>query len=261
MAEIRWDGTTAGALATALGLPLVELHDRIGSTLDRAHALAGDGAAAGTLVLTETQTAGRGRAGRVWASPAGTGIWLALIERPRDVAAIQVLSIRCGLRAARVLDRFADDRVRLKWPNDLLVHGRKLAGILIEARWRETRADWVAIGFGINVRRPPGVDGAGSLAVHAGRLDVLAELVPALRAAAAARGPLTPRELDEYASRDVARGRRCHEPAAGVVRGITESGALLIETGGGGADEGATCIAVTTGSLRLESEAMSEERA
>ena len=267
MAETRWEGTDAPALAAALDLPRVELHARLGSTLDRAHELAADGAPAGTLVLAEAQTAGRGRAGRVWESPAGTGIWLALVERPSDPAAIQVLSIRAGLRAARVLDRFAGDTVGLKWPNDLQLGGRKLAGILIEARWRDGRADWVAIGFGINVRIPAGVADAAALATGTDRLDVLAELVPALRAAAAARGPLTPRELEEYASRDAARGRRCREPAVGEVRGITATGALLVARDAGARDGGneveddQDATAFTTGSLRLESEAMSEETA
>ena len=267
MAETRWEGTDASALAAALDLPRVELHARLGSTLDRAHDLAADGAPAGALVLADAQTAGRGRGGRVWESPAGTGIWLALVERPADPAAIQVLSIRAGLRAARVLDRFAGDVVRLKWPNDLQIDGRKLAGILIEARWRDGRPDWVAIGFGLNVRMPAGVADAAALSQGADRLEVLAELVPALRAAATARGPLTPRELAEYASRDAARGRRCREPAVGEVRGITATGALLVarddgarvENPRGPDDERFTEF--TTGSLRLEREAMSEETA
>lgn len=244
MAEIRWSDTTGGALAAALDLPLVELHDRIGSTLDRAHALAGDGAPAGTLVLAETQTAGRGRAGRSWSSPAGTGIWLTLLERPADPIAIQVLSLRVGLRAARVLDRFAHSGVRVKWPNDLQLEGRKLAGILIEARWRDARPDWVAIGFGLNVTAPTGVRDAASLAPGTDRLEVLAELVPALRAAAAARGALGPRELDEFASRDLAQGRQCLEPAPGEVRGITPLGELIV------ARDGRTAT-FSAGSLRL----------
>ncbi len=101
------------------------------------------------------------------------------------------MSLRLGLRAARALDRYAESPVRLKWPNDLYVADGKLAGILVEARWRANRIDWVAIGIGVNVRAPTDVENAASLEPGADRVDVLAELVPALRAAAQARGPLS----------------------------------------------------------------------
>lgn len=245
MAEARWEGADAAALAAALSLPRVELHARIPSTLDRAHELGAAGAPAGTLVLADAQTAGRGRGGRTWESPPGSGIWLTLVERPADPLAIQVLSLRIGIRAARVLDRFAPSPVRLKWPNDLQLEGSKLAGILIEARWRDGRPDWVAIGFGLNVAPPRTFGDAASLARGTDRLEVLAELVPALRAAATARGLLSARELEEFAERDAARGQRCREPAVGEVRGITESGALVVACDG-------RDTAFTVGSLRLE---------
>ncbi|HUF27522.1 MAG TPA: biotin--[acetyl-CoA-carboxylase] ligase [Gemmatimonadaceae bacterium] len=242
--EARWAGAGAATIGTALGLPRVEVHARLPSTLDRAHELGAAGAVAGTLVIAEMQTAGRGRAGRSWASPAGAGIWLTLVERPGDPDAIQVLSLRSGIRAARALDRFAEQPVELKWPNDLLVRGRKLGGILIEARWRDGRPDWVAIGFGVNVATPAGVQGATGLRTGTDRLEVLAELVPALRSAAAGRGLLGSRELDQFAHRDVARGKRCIEPTDGEVRGITAGGALIVACEGGDAT-------FSAGSLRL----------
>jgi BirA family biotin operon repressor/biotin-[acetyl-CoA-carboxylase] ligase len=107
--------------------------------------------------------------------------------------------------------------VRLKWPNDLYCEGGKLAGILIEARWREQRLDWVAIGMGINVRLPEEMPGAAALRAVDSRANVLAELVPALRAAAAARGPLSERELMAYAERDLARGSLLVRTPAGDV--------------------------------------------
>jgi BirA family biotin operon repressor/biotin-[acetyl-CoA-carboxylase] ligase len=208
----------------------VELFESIGSTLDVAHTLGTAGASAGTLVLAEQQTAGRGRSGRRWASAPDSGIWLTLIERPSDPAAVEVLSLRVGLRAAAALDRWAAEPVRLKWPNDPYCQGGKLAGILIEARWREQRLDWVAIGLGINVRSPVEMPNAASLRDVRSRVEVLAELVPALRAAAAARGPLTDRELVAFAERDLARGRACVEPAAGVVQGIDAHGSPIVRT-------------------------------
>ena len=201
--------------------------------MDDAHGLASAGALAGTLVIADRQTSGRGRAGRRWASESGQGIWMTLIERPNDAEAVDVLSLRLGLRAARALDRYAESPIRLKWPNDLYVGERKLAGILVEARWRANRLDWVAIGIGVNVRAPTDMENAASLEVHADRVDVLAELVPALRAAAHARGPLSTGELDEFAARDMAAGRTCVAPASGRVRGITSAGELLVDTDSG----------------------------
>src|SRR5699024_4705414 len=104
---------------------------------------------AGTLVLADRQTAGRGRGGRTWVSEPGAGIWLTLVERPRDAASVALLSLRLGLRAAPVLDRWSAAPVRLKWPNDLHVGRGKLAGILVESRWREERIEWIAVGMGI----------------------------------------------------------------------------------------------------------------
>ena len=234
MAEIaKYDGLDAAALARRLDVPRVVVFDSTASTMDDSHGLAAVGAAAGTVVITDRQTSGRGRNGRHWASDAGQGIWMTVIERPNDASALDVLSIRLGLRAARALDRYAASPVRLKWPNDLFVADGKLAGILVEARWRANRIDWVAIGVGVNVRAPRAVASAAGLVASAARLEVLGELVPAIRAAAAARGALTPSEVDEFATRDMAFGRACIDPVPGEVRGITASGELLVRTASG----------------------------
>lgn len=245
---MTYDGWTAAALAAELALPQVALFDEAPSTMDVAHELAAAGAPAGTLVLADRQSAGRGRAGKGWSSPAGSGVWLTLVERPRDPAVLEVLSLRLGLRAAPVLDRWAPAPVRLKWPNDLYVARRKLAGVLVEARWREDRVEWVAVGVGVNVVAPPELSTAVGLEPGARRVEILAELVPALRAAAFATGPLTERELAAFAERDLARGRRARLPVRGVVRGIDALGALLVE-GTAGAVE-----SVRAGSLVFEEE-------
>lgn len=226
------DGVAAMRLAATLGVPRVVIYRQVASTMDVAHALGSGGAAAGTLVIADEQTSGRGRAGRRWHSATGTGIWLTLLERPTDPVAVQVLSLRLGLRAATALDAFAHGPIRLKWPNDLFVGDSKVAGVLVEARWRAQRPDWVAIGFGVNLRAPDEMN-AASLRPGVTRLEVLAALLPALRAAAAGRGLLSRHEVEEYAARDHARGRPCDAPLAGVVQGITESGALRIETAEG----------------------------
>jgi len=136
--------------------------------------------------------------------------------------------------------------VRLKWPNDLYVSGAKLAGILVEARWRDAQLEWAAIGLGVNLIPPAGLAGA-ALRPNTSRVHVLSEIVPAIRAAAAATGPLTARELAEYASRDLALGRRCREPVAGTVAGIDADGSLLVHAAEG-------TVSCRSGSLVLEEE-------
>lgn len=200
--------------------------------MDAAHELAGKDAPAGTVVLTDRQTAGRGRGGRTWASTPGQSLTMTIIERPADGDAIGVLSLRLGLRAAKVLERCAAEPVQLKWPNDLMLGEGKLGGILVEARWRSQSPEWVAIGIGINIV-PPRHAGTAGLAPGTVRVEVLRELLPALREGAKAVGGLSASELAEYARRDWARGRVASAPARGVVRGPSSSGALIIDTANG----------------------------
>ena len=226
LASDEYDGRSARELAALLGVPRVETYASVTSTLDVAHALA-PSAPHGTLVLADAQTAGRGTHGRRWTSPAGVGVWLALIARPGDAASLDVLSLRCGLYAAEALDALAGTAIGVKWPNDLHVDGRKLAGVLIETRWRGTAAEWVAVGFGLNVAAPSLPTAAG-LAPGRTRLDALMILVPALRRAVEARGHLTGEECARWIPRDVARGRAVAGPSAGVVEGISSVGELLV---------------------------------
>jgi BirA family biotin operon repressor/biotin-[acetyl-CoA-carboxylase] ligase len=133
-------------------------HDTIGSTNDEAKALAREGAAEGTLVWAGAQTAGRGRRGRVWASPPGN-LYVSIVLRP---AVTPARAAQLGFVAALAL---ADSvallcgpalDVRCKWPNDILVAGRKLAGILLESEiTAKDKIDFVVIGAGANlVSRP-----------------------------------------------------------------------------------------------------------
>ncbi len=226
--EARLDGASARELREALELPRVELLETTTSTLDVAHRIAAEGAPAGTLVIANEQTAGRGRGGKSWQSSPGAGLWLTLIERPADTSGLGVLSLRVGLAAAEALDRFAPEPIRLKWPNDLYIDRAKLAGVLVEARWREQSVEWIAIGLGVNVSPPDKISGAAWLEPGTARVDVLTELVPGLRAAALSTGPLDEGELEEFNARDLARGRACTEPARGRVTGINSEGELLV---------------------------------
>ena len=226
--EYRFDGLNSRELAEVLGLPRVELMESTASTMDIAHRLAAEGCRSGTLVIANHQSAGRGRGGARWTSESARGLWLTIIERPVDVSGLEVLALRVGLRLARALDRFAPEPLRLKWPNDLYVDDKKLAGILIEARWRESRLEWVAIGVGINVMAPDDLPDAAELDPGTRRIEVLEDVIPAIRSSAICSGHLKPIELIEWNARDLARGRECSEPARGVVEGISEDGELLV---------------------------------
>jgi BirA family transcriptional regulator, biotin operon repressor / biotin---[acetyl-CoA-carboxylase] ligase len=235
----------ADELAKKLSLPRVELLQSVGSTLDVAHQRAAEGAPAGTLILAEKQTAGRGRHGRSWTSEPGAGIWLALVERPSDRAALEVLSLRVGLGIVQSLEPMLGEPLRLKWPNDVYRGHGKLAGILVEARWRGNDPDWVAIGVGLNVRVPADqARAAGLESTGVSRNDALFAILPALRNAARASGPLSERELEDFAERDLAHGRRISEPVEGMVQGIDATGALVVLTAGG-------ITAIQAGSLVL----------
>lgn len=238
---MTYDGVSAADLARLTGSPRVELFSEVGSTLDVAHTLGAEGAPAGTLVLADAQSAGRGRQGKGWQSSPGAGIWLTLLERPTSPDSVAVLSLRLGLRAAHALDAFTNSPVRLKWPNDLWLDDAsdaggtrgKLAGILVEARWRDGRPDWLAVGFGLNVAPPPMSIPVAGLRAGTRRVDVLRALVPALRAASQDAGPLRDEERDAWRARDLASGRRLREPLAGIARGIAADGSLLVEGANG----------------------------
>lgn len=224
--------------------------------MDEAHALAEQGAPAGTCVLADRQRLGRGRGGNRWQSQDHRGVWLTLIERPSDAAALDVLSLRLGLAIAQSLETVEANATRdpdgsssnaftLKWPNDVFKGDGKIAGVLVEARWREQSLEWVAIGVGINLAVPAGITGASAVRAQVSRDDVLRAVVPALRIAAAARGVLTSSELSEWHRRDRTVGCALLAPVVGVSLGITPHGALRVATGQG------TEMEVRSGSLRL----------
>jgi len=228
---------------------VVRLGD-VGSTMDALHALADGGAAAGTAVVARSQTAGRGSRGRQWTSPPG-GLWLSVLSRPA-APGLELVSLRTGLAVAEALGRLgAGDRIRLKWPNDLMLDERKVGGILCEARWHGAALGWVAIGLGLNVEnRPP-----AAVAAPAARLrevlprvtvEALVEpVIAAVREVDAAAGPLTDGEHARLAARDWLRGRPILAPVAGTPVGLADDGGLLVRQADG------TTAAVRAGSIVL----------
>lgn len=230
---------------------LIVFHDSLPSTMDAAHSLAADGAPHGSAVVAARQTAARGTRGRAWSASLG-GLWLSLVARPRCSDALEALSLRVGLALADTLERELPTlpALAVKWPNDLLLGGRKVAGVLAEARWAGSRCQWIVIGVGVNVSNDVSAelgDSATSLAAVTAVPDAAALAAPIAEAIAdVARdaGALTIRELASFDRRDVLRGWRATEPVDGIVDGITPAGALRIR-----APDGA--VRAVTGGLVL----------
>jgi BirA family biotin operon repressor/biotin-[acetyl-CoA-carboxylase] ligase len=164
-------------LSTAvLGRVEIEIHPEIGSTNARARDLAQTGAPEGTLVLAESQTSGRGRLGRSWHSPAGRNLYFTLILKPPcGPAEAALIPLTAGLAGAEAIGRLTGTQPEVKWPNDLMLGGRKIAGILSEMECRGVVVRFVVLGVGLNVNMtaadlPPELAAqAGSLRLALGR--------------------------------------------------------------------------------------------
>jgi BirA family biotin operon repressor/biotin-[acetyl-CoA-carboxylase] ligase len=212
----------------------------VSTTMEAAHAEAARGADHGTAIIADRQTAGRGTRGRSWESEVG-GLWCSVITRPRHTEALEALSLRVGLALAAALELALPvlPRIEIKWPNDLLIDRRKLAGILCEARWSGGTCQWVVIGLGLNVanRLPEELRATAvriadwSPSAEPGQLAPL--VVAAIALAARDAGPLSVAELTTFAQRDTLAGQRLSTPLQGTADGITASGALRVRTDDG----------------------------
>jgi BirA family biotin operon repressor/biotin-[acetyl-CoA-carboxylase] ligase len=132
-----------------------EVHhfDSTGSTMDEAFRLGLAGAPEGTVITAETQTKGRGRMGRNWSSPKGKGIYFSLVLRPKlPPGQAAMITLAAAVSVSEAVEAIVPSvRARIKWPNDILVKGRKLCGILTELRAETDRVAFVVVGIGINV--------------------------------------------------------------------------------------------------------------
>jgi BirA family transcriptional regulator, biotin operon repressor / biotin---[acetyl-CoA-carboxylase] ligase len=222
----------------ALGFPRLHLR-QVDSTNLRARELASAGAPHGTLVTAHEQVAGRGRQGRAWAAPPGRTLIASLVLRDPS----PLLSLAAGAAVADV----AGDGALVKWPNDVLVDGRKIAGILVEGRPQER---WAVLGIGLNVAvRPEDLPEelrarAGTLGRDPSELDaVLGELLDALARWTTASDAEV---LNAVRARDALRDRPVRWAAGeGVGAGIDPEGRLLVRTA-----DGAT-VALDAGEVHL----------
>jgi BirA family transcriptional regulator, biotin operon repressor / biotin---[acetyl-CoA-carboxylase] ligase len=210
-----------------LGRPRLHLRATT-STNDRARALAEEGAPHGALVTAAEQSAGRGRQGRTWSSPPGRALLLSLVLRDPPT----LLPLAAALAVAEV----AGPHARIKWPNDVLLDGRKVAGILAEGRPHE---GWAVVGIGLNVavrvdELPPDVRAtAGTLGLEPADLEPMLErLLAALERALSLEDAAL---LDAYRERDALSGREVSwADGTGTAVGVDGAGRLLVELADGG---------------------------
>ncbi|MCL5292985.1 MAG: biotin--[acetyl-CoA-carboxylase] ligase [Actinobacteria bacterium] len=166
--ELSWQLGTS-----TIGCRIIHF-DEVGSTNEEAKALAAGGAEDGTVVIAERQTGGRGRLGRGWFSPPG-GIWMSIILRPRiipgDAPRVMMIAATSVVAAVRRLGLPA----KIKWPNDVMIAEKKVAGILTEMAGQPDMVDHLVVGIGLNANIPPGefpsdlIPVATSLSIEAGR--------------------------------------------------------------------------------------------
>jgi len=223
--------------------------DEVDSTNRLAIQLARDGAAEGTAVVAERQTAGRGRLGRTWESPARLNLYLSVVLRP-PLSPIEVprLTLAAAVAVADAIASTTGLRPGIKWPNDVLLGDRKTCGILTELEAEAERVRFVVVGIGVNLNArpedfPPELRGkATSLLIELGHPIDRAAFTGALLSALDEvygeflRGGFAAIR-ERYESWHGLRGRRVAIEGGpgveGVVRGVDEEGALVVETGDG----------------------------
>jgi BirA family biotin operon repressor/biotin-[acetyl-CoA-carboxylase] ligase len=209
-----------------IGSPRVHLR-LTDSTNERAKELALSGAPHGTTVTADEQSAGRGRQGRVWTAPPRSAVLMSLVTRR--------LTPTLPLSAAVAICDALPIRCEIKWPNDIWLDGRKLAGILVEGRPQE---GWAVLGIGLNVTTesfPPELaEIATSLRLAGVELDTEAVLVALLGSLDEWLEAPAEDVLAAWRERDALRGKRVRwSDGEGMAAGIDESGALVVETDNG----------------------------
>jgi len=214
-----------------------------GSTNDHARELALAGAPHGTVVVAEQQTAGRGRQGRSWSAPPGRALTLSVIVRLPGPA-LEQLPLAMAVAVCEACEAVAAVSCRIKWPNDVWIDARKVAGVLIEARPLD---GWAVIGIGLNVDTAPGEfppelrDTAASLRSATDRATDREAALDALLARLAAWLPRLESGwavATAFRERDALDGERIAWTAGGArqtgeARGIDDDGALVVFTDGG----------------------------
>ena len=220
----------------------VRRHADLDSTNRQAADLARAGAPEGVVVVADHQTAGRGRLGRTWEAPPGSSLLMTVLLRPAlDAARLHLVTMAVALAAADACVEVAGFAPGLKWPNDLVVGDRKLAGILAEAGFEASVPQWVVVGIGLNVNWPEALraelSGIAVAANHVAGRNVDRELLLAqlLERLAGHYSSLDSVAAD-YRRRCATIGREVRVELPGeMLRGraidVDDAGRLLVDTG------------------------------
>ena len=230
----------------------IYFYEETDTTNNRARELALEGAPEGTLVVAEKQTAGRGRRGKVWESPLGTGIWMSLVLRPQIMPAeASVLTLLGGLATAEAIEAETGLSAGIKWPNDILINGKKAVGILTEMDCEMSQVHFVIPGIGINVNTtsfPPEIaDIATSLYLECGKTVSRRRLVHKVLERLEEHyetflrtGSFTAM-LEDYRKHCITLGKEVHvlgrEPFFAEALDITPEGELLVRRADNGKEE------------------------
>jgi BirA family biotin operon repressor/biotin-[acetyl-CoA-carboxylase] ligase len=143
--------------AKTIGKKEIYHFESIGSTNNKAYELAESGEPEGTIVVAEAQTHGKGRMGRNWVSPKGGGIYFSVILRPDvETDEIPTITLIAATSVVNTIEKMCSLKAKVKWPNDIIVSGKKLGGILTEIKAQPDRVEFLILGIGINVNTPAG---------------------------------------------------------------------------------------------------------
>ena len=239
----------------ALGRPLM-YEPVTGSTNDNALLAARSGAPHGSLFVADEQTAGRGRRGNVWLAAPGESLLFSVLLRPKlELSQTSALTLAIGLALRDAVDPLLTTSAQIKWPNDLYVNGKKLAGVLVESQLQGEHLQAVVVGVGLNVSTldfPPEIAARATSLALLGARDIEREpLLQTLLNAIALRVEVYERTgiagiLDELNAADALRDQRVRVDAlVGIGRGLDEQGRLLLE------DDSGAVHAIIAGTVEL----------
>ncbi len=223
----------------------IHVFDQVDSTNSEAYRIAREGGEEGEIVVADCQLRGRGRLGRSWLSPPGANLYVSVILRPPMVLTnASLLTLMAAVATAKTIKQISGIRPLIKWPNDLLVHGKKVAGLLNEMKARAGQVDFIILGIGINVNMTSGTIPEGmrpiatslreELGYEISRVELLHELMREVegeyRAFLTGERERVLREWEEFSQMvgTVVEVKSFDEVIRGRVKGVDSHGSLIL---------------------------------